>query len=585
MPLKNSDGNPNALFAKKPNLGSTPQTYYDLQNTFEDIDNTLNEVITARDVENDGKVLTVIKETDSETGEEVAKIVAGEGQKPIEIDENEIPKGDGEDWVKKSEIYITEDENREYRVGPALVDSTTTTCPGGRFTITGNPNRVITGPYDNKDEKTYLASIGDNALVAIDGTSRLTIHDNSKVDITGGVDSPNIGPEVFVHGNTKVHIQGPIKDTTKLSNFRTMIESSTYPLIRMQDAPAVQMEGSAVIDMREKSIICMDDTALIRMHSSSSEIAPGPGILMDNGSILQMQGPSSGPGPSPWLHLNPDQFIVDTIGSHGVDDGIRTSGPYVRPVEPDYFFSENFRTNPQICIEKASVINISNAGRGFIKFESASGSKNFLQLDAASGKEQYHREANCNIETFDFIFRVSGAANPNRPWYDSSYHYGQSNNCRSVSSNPNGPLVQIYDKPVVTIRGTWDTSGQTIPEGWTEHPAKVAGSPRLEFIGDTDLLIDNGGIEVRGIENSTTFTTMLISPDSCLSLADSTEILMENTSSIQMEGIATALKMSGGAVIEATATSVKFSPSEGSTDSVEFTYDQLAALKNLITNS
>ena len=77
---------------------------------------------------------------------------------------------------------------------------------------------------------------------------------------------------------------------------------------------------------------------------------------------------------------------------------------------------------------------------------------------------------------------------------------------------------------------------------------------------------------------------MLVSSGSCLSLTDSAEVIMEGTSSISMTGLMTALIMSGGARIVANDTSVKFTPS-ASVPGVEFTYAELAALKDLITNS
>jgi len=47
-----------------------------------------------------------------------------------------------------------------------------------------------------------------NSLVGISGQDvRFTMHDNAKMDLTGGVNRPNAGPEVIAHGNAKIYIQ------------------------------------------------------------------------------------------------------------------------------------------------------------------------------------------------------------------------------------------------------------------------------------------------------------------------------------------------------------------------------------------
>lgn len=77
--------------------------YFPLSNDAEDIDSTLNELIGIKDEENDGKVVKI--EYDAEG--EVARFIAGEVEdsQTIDVDVNEIPVGDGNDWVKSSDWY------------------------------------------------------------------------------------------------------------------------------------------------------------------------------------------------------------------------------------------------------------------------------------------------------------------------------------------------------------------------------------------------------------------------------------------------------------------------------------------------
>lgn len=77
--------------------------YFSLSNDAGDIDSTLSELIGIKDVENDGKIVKI--EYDAEG--EVTHFIAGEVEdsQTIDVDVNEIPVGDGNDWVKASDWY------------------------------------------------------------------------------------------------------------------------------------------------------------------------------------------------------------------------------------------------------------------------------------------------------------------------------------------------------------------------------------------------------------------------------------------------------------------------------------------------
>lgn len=86
--------------------------YFPLSNDAEDIDSTLSELIGIKDEENDGKVVKI--EYDAEG--EVTHFIAGEVEdsQTIDVDVNEIPIGDGNDWVKASDLYLSQNDLQGY---------------------------------------------------------------------------------------------------------------------------------------------------------------------------------------------------------------------------------------------------------------------------------------------------------------------------------------------------------------------------------------------------------------------------------------------------------------------------------------
>lgn len=53
------------------------------------------------------------------------------------------------------------------------------------------------------NDKSRMFLGGDN-LTALDGDTRFTMHDSAEMDLTGGVDRPDAGPKIYMHGNATI---------------------------------------------------------------------------------------------------------------------------------------------------------------------------------------------------------------------------------------------------------------------------------------------------------------------------------------------------------------------------------------------
>lgn len=501
MPLKNSDGNPNSLFARKPQAAPQPtQDFYDLDESYVVINDILNETAAARNVDNDGKVLSINVETDPSTGTEKAIISVTEVEsKPIEVDENEIPKGDGDDWVKKSNVYVVEKTvgtTSEFAIGP----KNATGSNQKNLVLCGNPDTTssIDGRYYNS------------------GPYRMRLADSANIDFTDQI-------KLLLHDKAAIVIEGFLADNLTMNNLSSQVRTgalgdggiaynSRSPLILLHDAATIAMEGSPLLCMKENATINMEDMSLIVMHSASPTGGfgepygeNGPGLMMYDGSEVFIQGTKNkGDNKlhSPLVLIEPEQIFINTIASEGVS----TSNPppsvpdNIYP-EPYRFFEGDYPENPIVCFTNKTsfVMQTESDGKASALIE-ARGST-FVHFGSAANKELYHREQNSNIETFDFMLRASGPTT-SKAWGDDGYHWREGNDVRRpISQNQNGPLVQFYDRPVVTIRGIWDTSG-TIPDGWVENPSKVENSPLVQIIENSQVKL-SGSSQIELTDNFT----------------------------------------------------------------------------------
>lgn len=445
MPLKNSDGNPNSLFARKPQTAPQPtQDFYDLDESYVVINDILNETAAARDVDNDGKVLSINVETDPSTGTEKAIISVTEVEsKPIEVDENEIPKGDGDDWVKKSNVYVVEKTvgtTNEFAIGPK------------NATGSNQKNLVLCG---NPDTTGWIDGLGFNS-----GPYRLRIADNVNINFTDQ-------SKFLLHDKAAIVIEGFLANNLTMNTLSQEIrdgiaQNSRSPLILLHDAATVALEGSPLLCMRETATINMDSMSLILMRSEDSGFGNnGPGLIISDGSEVWIQGKRDKGDNllhSPLIIIEPEQILINTTSSTGITNPEQPSMPTVNAPAPYQFFEGGYPENPIVCFTNKTsfVMQTQSTGKASALIE-ADGST-FIHFGSAINKELYHREQNSNIETFDFMLRASGPTT-SKAWEDSGYHWREGNDTRRpISQNQNGPLVQFYDRPVVTIRGIWDAS-------------------------------------------------------------------------------------------------------------------------------
>lgn len=81
---------------------------------------------------------------------------------------------------------------------------------------TGDYDNLVltTNPLEDEHKPEASLSLSQNPkvyfsgtnLTSLDGTTRFTMHDNAKFDMSGGINRPDAGPEVYLHGNSFVAI-------------------------------------------------------------------------------------------------------------------------------------------------------------------------------------------------------------------------------------------------------------------------------------------------------------------------------------------------------------------------------------------
>ena len=185
--------------------------YYHLQDESQDIDRVVHDLVDMtkypEDEDNDGKYVKI----EEDNGE--LHFVPGDGGSSapdtINADENQIVIGDGNSWATGGESQGDKVFLQDHRFGPEI--------NGGSFTITSNPRTKMKEKEneDDPDEEVdnFSLTIGGKSLTAIDGTTRFTMHDDSKMDITGGINRPDAGAEIYVHGDNLFVVDDQIYGT------------------------------------------------------------------------------------------------------------------------------------------------------------------------------------------------------------------------------------------------------------------------------------------------------------------------------------------------------------------------------------
>lgn len=253
--------------------------YVDLEATEKEVSSIVKDLADIiRDGENNDKFITVEKKNQDGAEEEnlchlVAKPEKEVEKQKIEVNINEIPIGDGNNWVKKSDWKIGEvlviDKNSKYAYREEYIG----TDKGNRVILTNKVSGHV-NEIDNSNNLAYgkiaLAETGQlivsgNTRVYLDGEdSRLTLHDHAKVDFNQNC-------------------------IVKMGNHSNLIMESTNPILTSINnneilAPTILMH-SGIIEMA-----CSD-----RINSSPNPPPRyGPAEYMYNGKQ----------GPILWMHGN-----------------------------------------------------------------------------------------------------------------------------------------------------------------------------------------------------------------------------------------------------------------------------------------
>lgn len=437
-------------------------------------------------------------------------------QKPIESALNEMLIGDGNNWTKKSNWFIREGvvEGTSFHdqiestdsfifgtksANPAIsslifsdgIDSDLTDFyDSNLFQIGEKSNFIIRNKSDVK-----IGRIVDSENLSPDYT-RVHIFDGAKVDLDGGRSYGKYGsPEVYMHGNVKIHIG----DGRNLGPNFDLNYTGNNPIGNWIKTPTVHMYDKAYLSMNQGSSIVASNTAqanffagVFRMETAKNptdyvyspcfsmtgrssvlmngdEIdgQPGPCLCMNGRGhiVFNAKNPANGSGWSmldPYLLAEPTSFIFIGQGSSGTESGGTLTQT---PCEIKKYFGGKSslspaNKNPQIKIANESMIVIDTADNGANWIKISAGEDKLIELVLTGNIfQQMSGNAHSEIHDDSKLIMRGPLSEDKKAWEDG---LGEQDNghCGRDWRRPilpdNSPVFGMYDISQFAMRGVWD---------------------------------------------------------------------------------------------------------------------------------
>lgn len=333
---------------------------------------------------------------------------------------------------------------------------------------------------------------------AISDTSRLTVHGDSKVDITGN-------PEVFIHDNSKVHITGGAsifihdKCTFSMDNAGSH-NPYTGPVRGYSSdfgAPTFNMHDMAVCTMAKGSLLNLNDTAAIvaqgnsclSMSDTSTHILSGnsaivmqqgnflggssysPAIIMQGGATIVMNSRDEDYAPAFILDPNKFTFMSDGGGGNSYDNSLENNTIHnITPINIAHVSNTRWDSvnrgmnltpaNRSTSIEVAdeTYINIDAAdgeASTYIRIGGApvTGNTNASQLQLIlTGNIFQQMSGNAHSEMHDSSKFIMRGVKTEPYWYGAPAWVAEPvEQGTGLTPLSNGPILGMYGKSVVTI--------------------------------------------------------------------------------------------------------------------------------------
>ena len=517
-----------------------------------------------------------------------------ETEKPtIESQLNELLIGDGNGWAKTEDIYYlnniwmgdqidnTRPDNGAKEVNGFFLKKKEgedkTLFIADAFEI---PSPFLTlFPPGESNNKSNVLQIGENSHVLIRDKSdvkigrvqtdrsssptRVHIFDGAKVDIDGGVSRGGNGaPEVFLHGDVKIHIDDGVDSEEKYTGENSVSGAVNGSILHMHDKSFLSMnKGSSIIasNMAQANFYSGFFAMQSEDLSDLSDFSRQPTFVMNDGSALYLNG-----GPEagqylyhPFFELNGGSTIIfnasDSEGSGGGTEydpllladptgftfiGQGSAGAIAgsTPAEksPDLLYynttpfgSKNFlvpsNKNPRIKISDETMIMVDAAQGGGANWIKIGADNDGLVEVSLTGNIFQQMEHNAHSEMHHNSKFIMRGLSSEHPWEEDgiwipstdSAHLNQDWTRPIHPIEQDSPILGMYDVSQFIMRGVWDN----IEPNWklgspaidTDRTTAPSSFSELTINEKDQICKSLGAVEIRESEDDDNKTTFSVS--------------------------------------------------------------------------
>jgi len=516
----------------------------------------------------------------------VLKTIEGSEQKTIDAEWNEILVGDGQGWAAGTDWYS---EEREL-FGNNLIDNagilyshvfgTKDTDKEGAITISNSLQHL--GSYNDGSYISFydanVLQLGEKShIIARKGSdimfgrintgtnesTRIHVFDGAKIDIDGGLKRGGNGaPEVFLHGDVKIHIDDGADSNEKYTGVNGVMGDVNGSILHMHDKSFLSMnKGSSIIasNMAQANFYSGFFAMQSEDLSDLSDFSRQPTFVMNDGSAFYLNGgpragqhlyhpffelnggstiifnasdiddEGGGTEYDPLLLADPTGFTFIGQGSEGAKAG---STPADKSPELPYdntkpFGSKSFlvpsNKNPRIKISDETMIMIDAAQGGGANWIKIGADNDGLIEVSLTGNIFQQMEHNAHSEMHHNSKFIMRGLSSEHPWEEDgiwipstdSTHLNQDWTRPIHPIEQDSPVLGMYDVSQFIMRGVWNNTEPNWKLGSLEIDTDRTTAP-TSF---SELTIDEkdqickslNAVEIQESENDDNKTTFSVS--------------------------------------------------------------------------
>lgn len=530
--------------------------YYALNPTADQLNSVLTDLVNiAMDPENIDKAVIAVDNghalppiDEGEDGESILNFVAGEAggsHQPVLIDENEIPVGDGNQWLKNSSLYYSSSQSNNTYINKIGTDNNVNSDKililndnffdrnssiVNQLTL-GNGSKLFLGSNPNNNSSYTLYDGQDQ--ITIDSKPEVTLKGAVKIDIDSGYSTFNGANTILMHGG--VHLDLSNYYATTYYPYEEPSVMCSYPGVDAHDCSViihgnsrVLLDHSTNVKMNGDATVFVENASFILRGSAQNTRNKQSGIVsqcqftVNNGNFI-INGTAQ---EHPTVVLNPDSILFTTKASANAPEAdLSNTVLSINGVKGA--FAGNVSMNVATSDGGTFLFNSGASNGANIKFEVTSdsgsninykiggvdgGTLNYIinankynQIDhIIQGKTGQNKKLRYILEFDDAfiqlldnthfemqnsakIFMRGGNASST---LESPQHLGINWNKKILATDPNtygtdygnSPIFQMLNAPSFTMRGVWDDQNNPNP-----HTQRMQNSSLIEMTDNAEF--------------------------------------------------------------------------------------------------